>query len=107
MLYIWLTSFAFLGAFEGGGILMKQVINAKGTNIYPGQVKFVWIATCSCQNKIVRSIKETGLNMYVNKERFACKHCGGNLQKSGQQHFKGDEPLSRDQVWAATEFDED
>jgi hypothetical protein len=53
---------------------MKQVINAKGTYIYPGQVKFVWMATCSCQNKIVRSMKETGLNMYIDKERFACKH---------------------------------
>ncbi|MBP1999660.1 hypothetical protein J2Z69_000679 [Paenibacillus shirakamiensis] len=41
---------------------MKQ-INAKGTNIYPGQVKYVWVATCSCGNKLVRAMKVSGLNM--------------------------------------------
>ncbi|MEK3965460.1 hypothetical protein [Paenibacillus sp. FSL H7-0323] len=86
---------------------MKQVINTKGTNIYPGQVKLVWVATCSCGNKLVRAMKESGLKMYVGKERFSCKQCGKRLQKKGQHYFKGDQMISREQVWAATDFDED
>ncbi|TKH41437.1 hypothetical protein C1I60_18845 [Paenibacillus terrae] len=85
---------------------MKQIINAKGTNIYPGQVKYVWVATCSCGNKLVRAMKESGLKMYIGKERFSCKRCGERLHKQGQQYFKGDQMISREQVWAATDFDE-
>ncbi|CAH1057244.1 hypothetical protein [Paenibacillus pseudetheri] len=62
---------------------MKQIINAKGTNIYPGQVKYVCIATCSCGNKLVRAMKESGLNIYVGKERaFFLQTMWGTLTKT-------------------------
>jgi hypothetical protein len=83
-----------------------QIINAVGTVVHEGQVKYLYVAECACKSKLARAKTENGLKMYVGNEKFKCKECGNVLKYAGKAYFKGNHRLEASEVLNETDFTE-